>query len=163
MSIRAFSRELVLFRTQGGQPALLDAFCPHLGANLSVGGRVVDGNIRCPFHGWQVHFLFFSSLKCSFIITVCLSSTRRASACMCRTRSSCHRTGLRFCLYSIVDAPARACSQPAAATSRAFTSMSSTDKYSRGITSGVCGGGGRGGGDSIERRWWSIDPRRRLQ
>jgi hypothetical protein len=76
---------------------------------------------------------------------------------MCRTRSSCHRTGLRFCLYSSVGAPVRASSHPAAATSRAFTSMSSTAKYSRGITSGVltCGG------CSIQRRWWSIDPRRR--
>ncbi len=34
----------------------MDAFCPHLGTNLGVGGKVVDvcgqDCIRCPFHGW---------------------------------------------------------------------------------------------------------------
>jgi len=28
-----------------------DAFCPHLGADLSM-GSIVDGCLRCPFHGW---------------------------------------------------------------------------------------------------------------
>ena len=33
--------------------AVLDAHCPHLGANLASGeGRVVGDNIACPFHGW---------------------------------------------------------------------------------------------------------------
>jgi len=32
---------------------VLDAFCPHLGANLGVGGKVVGDCIECPFHGWQ--------------------------------------------------------------------------------------------------------------
>ena len=31
----------------------MDAYCPHLGANFNVGGRVVDNNcVQCPFHGW---------------------------------------------------------------------------------------------------------------
>ena len=43
----------MLFRTEGGEVALLDAFCPHLGAHLGHGG-VVDGDrIRCPFHAWE--------------------------------------------------------------------------------------------------------------
>lgn len=48
-----FARELVLFRTESGQAAVLDAYCPHLGAHLGVGGRVVGETIQCPFHGWQ--------------------------------------------------------------------------------------------------------------
>jgi phenylpropionate dioxygenase-like ring-hydroxylating dioxygenase large terminal subunit len=51
--VRAFDRELVLYRTRSGQVALQDAFCPHLGAHLGYKGRVVGESIRCPFHGWQ--------------------------------------------------------------------------------------------------------------
>jgi len=48
-----FERELVLFRTASGEPALLDAFCPHLGAHLGEGGRVEGESLRCPFHAWE--------------------------------------------------------------------------------------------------------------
>ena len=46
-------QELVLFRTEEGQPALLDAYCPHQGAHLGFGGEVAGDAIRCPFHGWE--------------------------------------------------------------------------------------------------------------
>jgi len=43
---------IVLFRGQDGIPhALLDR-CPHRGAALSL-GKVADGCIECPFHGWR--------------------------------------------------------------------------------------------------------------
>jgi 3-ketosteroid 9alpha-monooxygenase subunit A len=42
--------QVVAFRTSSGQAAVLSAYCPHLGANLARGGRVVDDAIRCPFH-----------------------------------------------------------------------------------------------------------------
>lgn len=51
--VKAFDRELVLYRTRSGKPALQDAFCPHLGAHLGHEGRVIGETIRCPFHGWQ--------------------------------------------------------------------------------------------------------------
>lgn len=35
------------------QVSIVDAYCPHLGANLGVGGRVHGNCIECPFHGWQ--------------------------------------------------------------------------------------------------------------
>jgi phenylpropionate dioxygenase-like ring-hydroxylating dioxygenase large terminal subunit len=46
-------REMVLFRSEAGRVAALDAYCPHLGAHLGVGGRVVGESLRCPFHGWR--------------------------------------------------------------------------------------------------------------
>jgi phenylpropionate dioxygenase-like ring-hydroxylating dioxygenase large terminal subunit len=51
--IYAFDRELVLYRTREGQAVVLDAFCPHLGAHLGYGGRVIGEDLRCPFHGWK--------------------------------------------------------------------------------------------------------------
>jgi 3-ketosteroid 9alpha-monooxygenase subunit A len=51
--LRYFDRELVLFRGEDGRAVLLDAHCPHLGAHLGVGGRVVGCDIVCPFHGWR--------------------------------------------------------------------------------------------------------------
>ena len=50
--LRYFGRDLVLFRTQSGKPQLLDAFCPHLGAHLGVGGFVEGESVVCPFHNW---------------------------------------------------------------------------------------------------------------
>lgn len=46
--------ELIAFRDETGSVVVLDAQCPHFGAHRGVGGRVVDGCVRCPFHG--LHF-----------------------------------------------------------------------------------------------------------
>jgi len=43
---------IALFRDSKGKAHALDAYCPHLGANLAIGGTVKDDCIRCPFHGW---------------------------------------------------------------------------------------------------------------
>lgn len=51
--IHYFGEDLVLFRTRAGEARVLDAFCPHLGAHLGHGGRVMGETIRCPFHAWQ--------------------------------------------------------------------------------------------------------------
>ena len=49
--VQALGQQLVVFRGEDGQVAALDAYCPHLGANLA-GGRVREGCIECPFHRW---------------------------------------------------------------------------------------------------------------
>jgi 3-ketosteroid 9alpha-monooxygenase subunit A len=50
---RYFGRELVVFRGESGKVSVLDAYCPHLGAHLGVGGKVEGDAIRCPFHAWK--------------------------------------------------------------------------------------------------------------
>lgn len=50
---RLAGQDLVLFRTASGQPCMLDAYCPHLGAHLAHGGTVEGETIRCPFHGFR--------------------------------------------------------------------------------------------------------------
>lgn len=52
-SLQYFGQKLVAFRQDDGQVAVLDAYCPHLGADLGVGGKVVDGCVQCPFHAWR--------------------------------------------------------------------------------------------------------------
>jgi len=51
--LKYFGQEMVAFRGQDGAVRVLDAYCPHLGAHLGVGGRVVENSIQCPFHGWR--------------------------------------------------------------------------------------------------------------
>lgn len=53
LPLRYFDQDLVLFRPESGEPRLLDAFCPHLGAHLGHGGVVEGDIIRCPFHAWE--------------------------------------------------------------------------------------------------------------
>lgn len=48
-----FDTDLVLFRTDGGAAAVLDATCPHMGAHLGFGGEVTGDCLRCPYHGWE--------------------------------------------------------------------------------------------------------------
>jgi 3-ketosteroid 9alpha-monooxygenase subunit A len=50
---RWFDQDLVVFRSEDGTLAALDAYCPHLGAHMGYGGSVSEGAITCPFHGWR--------------------------------------------------------------------------------------------------------------
>lgn len=46
-------QNIVVFRSDKGEVYALDAYCKHMGANLGIGGRVVNSKcIQCPFHGW---------------------------------------------------------------------------------------------------------------
>jgi nitrite reductase/ring-hydroxylating ferredoxin subunit len=48
-----FGQPLAIFRSEEGPTRVLDAYCPHLGANLARGGKVEGDSLRCPFHGWR--------------------------------------------------------------------------------------------------------------
>ena len=50
--MQLLGEHLAVFRGEDGVPYILDAYCPHLGANIAVGGQVEGSCIKCPFHGW---------------------------------------------------------------------------------------------------------------
>src|SRR5262249_47520032 len=52
-ALHCLGQDLVLWRSADGAARVFDAHCPHLGAHLGVGGRMVDGALQCPFHGWR--------------------------------------------------------------------------------------------------------------
>ena len=56
-------KDLVVYRGSSKKAYIFDAYCPHLGANLGVGGTVIDESIQCPFHGW----VFNEDGKCTKI------------------------------------------------------------------------------------------------
>lgn len=43
---------VVVFRGDDGIVRVMSAYCPHVGADLSV-GRVVGNNVQCAFHHWE--------------------------------------------------------------------------------------------------------------
>lgn len=53
IGLRYFGRRLICYRGSSGTPYVLDAHCPHLGADIGVGGTVEEDCVVCPFHGWQ--------------------------------------------------------------------------------------------------------------
>ncbi|CAL8103787.1 unnamed protein product [Orchesella dallaii] len=50
--VDALGLNLVAWRGESGKCFVSDAYCPHLGAHLGVGGRVKKECIECPFHSW---------------------------------------------------------------------------------------------------------------
>jgi phenylpropionate dioxygenase-like ring-hydroxylating dioxygenase large terminal subunit len=50
-AVKLLGQHFVLFRDEQGRLGLLDRDCPHRGADLAM-GRLEDGGLRCPFHGW---------------------------------------------------------------------------------------------------------------
>ncbi len=52
-NIEILGQEWVLFRNEGGKVGMTDPYCPHLGAHMGHGGKIVGDNLRCPFHHWE--------------------------------------------------------------------------------------------------------------
>jgi nitrite reductase/ring-hydroxylating ferredoxin subunit len=52
MPLQIAKERIVLFRDKEGKPVALLDQCPHRGVKLSL-GKVKDGCIECPFHGWR--------------------------------------------------------------------------------------------------------------
>jgi phenylpropionate dioxygenase-like ring-hydroxylating dioxygenase large terminal subunit len=53
VSLHYFGRALIAFRGADGRATVRDAYCPHYGAHLGIGSRMVDDTVECPFHGWR--------------------------------------------------------------------------------------------------------------
>jgi phenylpropionate dioxygenase-like ring-hydroxylating dioxygenase large terminal subunit len=43
---------VIIYRAKNGKPVVQTAYCPHFGADLSL-GEIHQGNVRCPYHHWQ--------------------------------------------------------------------------------------------------------------
>lgn len=50
--IQAFGTKLVVFADSQGELKVLDAYCRHMGGDLSQ-GTIKDDTIACPFHDWR--------------------------------------------------------------------------------------------------------------
>ena len=62
MALQVLGRPLVLWRTAQDEPVLMADRCPHRGARLSL-GRMTQGRLQCPYHGWQ----FDASGACALV------------------------------------------------------------------------------------------------
>ncbi|MBM7277207.1 3-ketosteroid-9-alpha-hydroxylase subunit A [Gordonia rubripertincta] len=51
-SVQAFGTKLVVFVTSKGDFAVLDAYCRHMGGDLSK-GTIKGDEVACPFHDWR--------------------------------------------------------------------------------------------------------------
>ncbi|MEB8339600.1 Rieske 2Fe-2S domain-containing protein [Streptomyces endophyticus] len=51
-SVRAFGQKLVVFQSGDGALHVLDAYCRHMGGDLSQ-GTVKGDQVACPFHDWR--------------------------------------------------------------------------------------------------------------
>ena len=52
--VDALGLNLAVYRSSDADTVFVtDAYCPHLGANIAVGGRVTGDCIQCPFHNWS--------------------------------------------------------------------------------------------------------------
>lgn len=51
-SVSCLGKNFAVFRGDDGRSHVIDAYCPHMGANLAAGGVVKGSCLECPFHGW---------------------------------------------------------------------------------------------------------------
>lgn len=65
VGVRLLGEDLVLWRDASGAAQAFIDRCPHRGARFSL-GRVNEGHLECPFHGWQ----FSSTGQCTKVPAV---------------------------------------------------------------------------------------------
>lgn len=94
-ALKFFGKDLVVYRLSNGQAQVADAHCPHLGAHLGVGGKIVGDTLRCPFHGWE----FGKEGECTKI-PYCEDIPKQAKLKIYATREAGHSI---FMYYSMED------------------------------------------------------------
>lgn len=51
-SVNIFGKDLIVYRGKDKRAVILDAYCPHIGANLAE-GKVEGNELRCVLHRWK--------------------------------------------------------------------------------------------------------------
>lgn len=98
--VTVLGERLVAFRNEDGSYGLIERSCPHRGADLCY-GRLEDGGLRCPFHGW----LFDGSGQC--LETPAEPETSRLAEKIKTTSYPCiERSGIVFAYMGPSEAPA---------------------------------------------------------
>lgn len=92
IGMRYFGRQLVCYRGDSGTAYVLDAYCPHLGADIAVGGTVEQDCVVCPFHGWR-----FDGAGSNVAIPYAKTVNRTARL---RAWPTAERAGMIFVWYS---------------------------------------------------------------
>jgi phenylpropionate dioxygenase-like ring-hydroxylating dioxygenase large terminal subunit len=109
LPVHYFARDLVAFRSESGQPRVLDAYCAHMGAHLGIGpgspgnrepgpGTVVGDCIQCPFHGWR----YDGSGRC---VEIPYSDARIPSRARVKGWAVREHNGLIFAWHHLLDEP----------------------------------------------------------
>ena len=62
-SLKYFNETMMMYRGEDGVVRIMDSICPHLGADLAAGGKVIGDSVQCPFHHWR----FGADGKCAEI------------------------------------------------------------------------------------------------
>jgi phenylpropionate dioxygenase-like ring-hydroxylating dioxygenase large terminal subunit len=76
LASKLLDEPIVLFRDSSGQAVALVDRCPHRNVKLSK-GKVIDGNVQCPYHGWE----FNNQGKCVNIPSLLQDEKIPPSAC----------------------------------------------------------------------------------
>jgi len=87
LAVTLLERSLVVWRDASGQVHAWADQCPHRGARLSL-GRVCEGRLECPYHGWQ----FDATGHC--VLVPALPAFVPPAAHTARTHDACEEYGL---------------------------------------------------------------------
>ncbi|WP_339492980.1 Rieske 2Fe-2S domain-containing protein [Pseudomonas sp. EA_15y_Pfl2_R67] len=97
LACQVYDMPLVLFRAEKGRPAALPDRCPHRFAQLSL-GKVRDGSIECPYHGWR----FAADGRCTRVPGVDLT---RCSKPLLDSLPICEAHGLVWVSLGVEEPP----------------------------------------------------------
>ncbi len=95
-ALRYFGMDLVAWAGSDGSVHVSEAYCPHLGAHLAVGGKVDGEHIVCPFHAWK-----FDGVSGRCVEIPYATSERIPARAALRTFQIVERNGLVFAWHHL--------------------------------------------------------------
>lgn len=98
VSVVAVGYKFCIYRGEDRQVFVLDAYCPHMGADLSAGGNIIGNCIECPFHGWQFDGQTGKCIKIPY-------SEKVPEVARVKVWSSCEKNGFIFVWHHAENEP----------------------------------------------------------